>query len=224
MANEIEQVTDLTPAALATSKKVGDADTVLCRNRGRRPVEDTFDGTQYRIPPGLFKCRYDMAKHVQRRAIVPGTRNLQTGGYVSFIGILRSADEREIPVDPPEWCTPFTDHELRQMGERVEGIDRTTGVAVAPLTIGQAMAQTMRSTSPFGGRSGIDLSEQASEEAAARAEEVLAPVGRENLATTEALNEAAADGVAISDDTRARAQAAAADDDRSQQRSTGRRR
>jgi hypothetical protein len=192
---KVEEVLDLTPAALATSKKVSDEDTVLCINRGRRNVEETFDGRHYSIPPGKFKCRYDAAKHFQRRAIVPGTRNLAAGGYQSFIGIIRTADERQLPLDPPELTEPYTDEELRAFGEKVEAIDREASgaVDVERVPIGSAMARTLRSTSARGRAAGIDASQQATDEASANAEHVLDTP--EESATREAEAEAEADGV-----------------------------
>lgn len=96
---------------------------VLCINRGRTELRDTYDGVHVPIPPGYFETEYGAAKHFQRRLIVPGTRNLEVGGYQSWIGILGSADGR-VKADDAELCRPFTDEELTSFGEKVEAIDR----------------------------------------------------------------------------------------------------
>lgn len=91
---------------------------VLCINRGRRPLRETFDGRHYQIPAGpqTFFAPYGAAKHFQNRLIVPGTRVEGEGGYQSYIGILG--------IDAPEACEMFSAEEFAEQQARPEGLDR----------------------------------------------------------------------------------------------------
>lgn len=153
-------------------REPADNEKVLCVNRGRRPLVDTFDGRHVEMPAGHFYIEYAAAKHFQRRLIVPGSKNLTSGGYVSWIGICG--------VNPPELCEPFTDAELEKLQEKVEAVDRsqdhglgkdvkvvsTNGVRASSPMLG------MRS-GPGSGPVGIDASVQASPAAEAAAAAVL---------------------------------------------------
>lgn len=173
------------------NSKVLPSETVLCINRGRTTLTDTFDAVHLEIPPGLFHVRYDAAQHIQRRLIVPGTRNLEVGGYQSFIGILGSADGR-IKLDADEFCRPFTDEELRGFGERLEAVDRTAlsnpaDRAVVPISTAAARAASL--TQGVGGathRPQIDTGTQASDLAREAADHVFDPPETSDTAEAEA--------------------------------------
>lgn len=96
---------------------------VLCLNRGRRVLQVTYDGNHIQIPPGYFRTEYAAALHMAKHLIVPGTRNIEVGGHVSWIAVLGSDDGR-VAVDPVEWCQPFSDEDLATYGEAIEAIDR----------------------------------------------------------------------------------------------------
>src|SRR5687768_6306206 len=78
---------------------------VYCINRGRKVLKVTFNGEHLEIPPGKFRTEYGAAQHMQKHLIVPGTRNVEVGGYVSWIAILGNDDGR-VAVDPPETHEP----------------------------------------------------------------------------------------------------------------------
>lgn len=86
---------------------------VIVINRGRKPLEMTFDGNHIPIPVGYFETEYGAALHFKDRAVVPGTRNLEVGGFISWFSILGSSDGR-VAVDPPEQCVPLKDSALRR--------------------------------------------------------------------------------------------------------------
>lgn len=166
---------------------------VVCINRGRKPLNDMFDGVAVTIPPGVFVTEYGAAKHFQDRLIVPGTRNLDLGGFVSWIGIIGTEDRRQ-RVDPPEVCEPFTDEELQTFGEKVEGLDR--GALANPADRDVKVMKTSFASSmsrAHGLRPNVAADAQASEEAAERAAHVFdAP---DESATRQAEAEAASAGV-----------------------------
>ncbi len=162
---------------------------VLCLNRGRRPIEDTFDARHLEMPPGYFYIEYAAAKHFQERNIVPGTKSAVVGGaYVSWISICG--------VNPPEMCQPFTDEELAEFGEAVEAIDRRadygfgSGVKVVPTSRVRAASPMLGMQRGPGAGVGIDATQQATEDAAAAATAVLEPPAES--ATREDAAEAAA--------------------------------
>lgn len=96
---------------------------VLCCNRGRKPLQVTFDGNHLVLPVGYFITEYGAALHMQKALIVPGTRNLEVGGFVSWISILGKEDGT-YGVDPESTHEPFTDEELQAFGESIEGLAR----------------------------------------------------------------------------------------------------
>jgi len=180
---------------------------VICLNRGRRPLSETFDGNHVTLPAGgftedgsvrgYFRTEYGAAMHFQKRLIVPGTRTLDDGGFVSFIAILGSDDGRQ-RVDQPEHCQPFSDEDLQRFGEKVEGIDRSApGVDAAQdmrvISTGTARAAVRGQ----GLRPQIDVGAQATSAAAEAAQEVFAPPA-ESL-TREAEAEAAAERTVAAD-------------------------
>lgn len=89
---------------------------VLCINRGIRAIHDKWDGIDYIIPPGYFEVAYGAADHFRNRAVVPGSRNPETGKQESFIGL--------VGIDRPERCEPFTPEQCEAFGLRVEAIAR----------------------------------------------------------------------------------------------------
>lgn len=95
---------------------------VTCLNRGPKMLEDKHDGFDYQIPPhAVFEVSYAAALHLQKRLIVPGTKNPDATDtsmpqYVSWIGIYG--------IDPAGACEPFTDDELARFGEKTEGLNR----------------------------------------------------------------------------------------------------
>lgn len=103
---------------------------VLCVNRGREPLFDTFDSRHYRIEPGYFTIQLGAARHFKARAVVPGTRNPETrfeASFISIIGIAAPTPEGlkvVRPVDDPREWAPFTDEECREYGHAVEALDR----------------------------------------------------------------------------------------------------
>jgi hypothetical protein len=165
---------------------------VLCINRGQKPLTDQFDGNHITIPAGYFETEFGAALHFQRRLIVPGTRNLEVGGFVSWIGILGSVDGK-IKHDDEHNCEPFSDEELLAFGERIEAIDRGDDARVKVVRTSAARAGFIGG----GARKGVqvDASSQANEAAAEAAEHIFEP--SEESATREALAEAQADGVTI---------------------------
>jgi hypothetical protein len=111
------------------------ADTrVVVLFRGGPAIHDMYDSKDYTIPPrpadvslddwratihpaSHHTLTYEVAVHLQNRAIVPGTRDPHNfKKVVSQIGIPN--------VDRADRCTPFTDEELEKFGYR-EGIDRS---------------------------------------------------------------------------------------------------
>jgi hypothetical protein len=89
---------------------------VFVLNRGVDPVRDKFDGTDYVIPSGVNEMPYGAATHFRGRAVVPGSRNTETGKQESFLAILG--------VDRPEKCVPFSTEQCQAFGLRIEAIAR----------------------------------------------------------------------------------------------------
>jgi hypothetical protein len=188
------EAVDLTKPTLNAAAKIQPTDIVLVMNRGRKTLYDMFDAREVPMPAGLFKMEFDAALHFQRRLIVPGTRNVEANAFVSWLGILGTADGR-VSHDPPELCEPFSDEQLIAFGEKVEAIDRGAFSSPADRDVqlvrtGHAVAQTLRSGT---GQRGFDASGQATDEASARAEHILDPPTES--ATREAEAEAAVAGV-----------------------------
>lgn len=166
---------------------------VVCINRGRTVLHDMFDGNPVALQPGYFRTEYGAALHFQRRQIVKGTRNLELGGFVSWIGILGSDDGR-VKVDSVEHCEPFTDDELTRFGEKIEGIDRTSFADPADRDV--TVLRTSQARAAVGGqgsrlRPDIDARAQATEGARDAAGEVFAPPDASDTRDAEA--EAGAD-------------------------------
>lgn len=168
-----EPVVDLSAAvSKGPVREPANTDIVLCINRGNRVLQETFDGRHFEIPPGHFRIEYEAAKHAQRRQLVPGTKN-ESGGYVSFIGILGVNDDSA--------CQPFTQEELARFGEAVEAIDRgamSNPADRATKLVSTASARAASPTLGIGGRGGpgsrgIDTSAQANDTAADAAAHVL---------------------------------------------------
>lgn len=118
---------------VAASKKLGPESIVTIVFRGGPPIVDKFDGRDYVVPPlpagielwewrevmhepAQFQVEYQVAAHLQTRAVVPGSRNPHTGKTSSQLGILE--------VDRADRCEPFTREQLEQFG-LAEAIDRT---------------------------------------------------------------------------------------------------
>lgn len=170
------QVVDLVPED-AKANQLTDETIVTCLNRGRKPVTDMYDGRNYVVPAGFVRMPYGAAKHFQRRAIVPGTKNLEIGGFQSWIAIVN--------VDAPEMCEPFTDEQLTAFGEAVEAIDRSAMSDPADRDVTTVRTSTARASMPGQGLVGgatmgggprrpvLDAGAQASDAAKDAAEHVM---------------------------------------------------
>lgn len=114
-------VVDLTPET-QLSAELKPTSMVTCINRGPNEIRDMYDANPYVIPPyAKFRVEYQVAAHLQRRNIVPGTRNpdpndSSAAQYVPWIAI--------IGLDPEDTWVPFTVEELARFGESVEGLNR----------------------------------------------------------------------------------------------------
>lgn len=163
---------------------------VIVLNRGRKVMEMTFDGNHIPIPVGYFETEYGAALHFKERAVVPGTRNLEVGGFVSWFAIIGSSDGR-VAVDPPEMCQPFTDEELQAFGESIEAIDRKamSGPDRNVVRVGTQAARAMSRSQGAAMRVAIDTTGQVSDAAAEAAAHVFEPP-TEPLASREAEFEA----------------------------------
>lgn len=167
---------------------------VLCLNRGRRDLDSMFNGENKTIPAGLFVTEFREAQHFKDRLVVPGTRNLEVGGHVSWITILGSEDQRVL-VDPVEMHVPFTDEELQTFGEKIEAIDRSSviGAGRNVTTMRTQTARAMSRSNFQGMRPQVDAGDQVSDAASEAADHVFEPP-TEPLATRQAEHEAAAEG------------------------------
>mgnify|MGYP001581463998 FL=1 len=192
------EVEDLTIARL-NDASIEPTTPVICLNRGRKPIEMKFDGRDRILPVGYFVTEHGAARHFQERAVVPGTRNVEVGGHVSWFAILGTTDKR-IAVDPPEMCVPFTDEELSAFGESLEAIDRKamTGADrfVTPVRTQAARAMS-RSQGAGGMRPVLDARTQVSDAAAEASAHIFDPP-TEELATHVSEAEAAQEPVAVS--------------------------
>lgn len=90
---------------------------VVVINRSREKKAVKWDGQDHVFMPGANDVAYGIALHAQSKLVAPGSRNVETGAFESFLGIPN--------IDPPSMCEPFTDDELKKLGEKVEAIDRT---------------------------------------------------------------------------------------------------
>lgn len=107
---------------------------VLCVHRGREPIVDMFDSRVYTIAPGYFTAPYGAALHFKHRAVVPGSRNPETGFQASFIAVIGVAHNKPdgleivLQVDDPVQWDPFSDAECREYGHAIEALDRAAMV------------------------------------------------------------------------------------------------
>ena len=168
---------------------------VYCLNRGRKLLYVTFNGEHLEIPVGKFRTEYGAALHMQKHLIVPGTRNVEVGGFQSWIAILGSDDGR-LSVDPHETHVPFTDEELSAFGEPIEAIARDSHEQMSVVRVSTARAMS-RSQGVGGIRPVIDAGQQATPAAREAAEHVFEPpVERETqIAQNEAASERAPEAV-----------------------------
>lgn len=146
-------------------KEPAPEERVICINRGNKVLKETFNGEHSEIPPGYFEIEYQAALHFKRKLIVPGSKNIETGGWVSFIGILG--------VDPQTECEPFTEEECALFGERFEAIDRSQMLNARDRDVQVVRTNAAIASSPGYGQRGIDVNAQANDAAAAAAEGVL---------------------------------------------------
>lgn len=127
--DRVGDIQDLKPESSGEVKLTPET-KVLCINRGRDVVKDTFDSRHYTIEPGYFTCDYGAALHFKNRAVVPGSRNPETHFQASFIAVIGvvvpTADGFKVvlPVDHHEQWDPFTDDECREYGHAIEALDR----------------------------------------------------------------------------------------------------
>jgi hypothetical protein len=216
-------VADLVPED-AKANELNDQTIVTCLHRGRKPISDTFDGRHFTVPAGYVRMPYGQALHIQRRAIVPGTKNLEVGGFVSWLAI--------VGVDAPELCVPFTDEELVRFGEAVEAIDRSAMSDPADRDVTLMRTGAARAAMPGQGLVGgpsmsgprkpvIDGSVQATDAAREAAKHVMEPTGN---AAADATREALAEGWAPpSDDGRSESAPPPTSAELTNQRGRGRR-
>jgi hypothetical protein len=145
---------------------------VLCVHRGVEPLVDKYDGRDYEILPGFFEVAYGAALHFKARAVVPGSRNPETGKQESFIGI--------VGIDRPERCVPFTLEECERFNLIPEAIDRQSLSSRAAREAHLENVSAVLSRMPGAGITGhmrpqIDMSQQATPAAEAAAEQALTP-------------------------------------------------
>lgn len=175
----------------ASKSAIDPSEMVICINRGRRVLEDTFNAEHVKIHPGLFQTQYGAALHFQRRLIVPGTRSAEhKNTYTSFIGILGTADQR-IAVDTSDKCRPFTEAELHLMSEQVEAIDRGAISDPAGRSVTLISTSAARAASgSLGGQplsTGVDGSVQVSDLAREAATHALEPPTESETRNAEAM-------------------------------------
>lgn len=140
-------VMDLTPETKAGTELLPTT-LVTCINRGPKTIRDMFDAQVYEIPPyAQFRVMYEVAAHIQRRNIVPGTRNPDPTDstrpqFVPWIAI--------IGLDPEDTWQPFTDQELEAFGESLEGLDRS-GMTAGNRAVTVVSTDAMRRQIPGAG-------------------------------------------------------------------------
>lgn len=101
---------------VAAENKALNPDTpVVIINRGNTAVCDRYDGEPWEVPPGHWTVPYAVAKHLQNRAVVPGSRDPVSGRQSSFIGI--------VGLDSADRCRPFTPEQMKRFGLAVDAID-----------------------------------------------------------------------------------------------------
>ncbi len=109
---------NLVPESQESLKTLTPETPVICMNRSRRDLKDTFDSQHYRIPPGptKFWVPYGAALHFKARLIQPGTRR-GPSSYDSLIAILG--------IDDPEDCEMLDAAVEADVMSRPEGLDRS---------------------------------------------------------------------------------------------------
>lgn len=90
---------------------------VVIVHRGDQPLVVKWDARDHVIRPGYNEVEYQVALNAQAHLIVPGSRNVETGTFESYIGI--------VGIDPPEMCEPLSPVENAAAQAKVEAIDRT---------------------------------------------------------------------------------------------------
>lgn len=153
-------------------------------NRGREIVTEKWNGENYSFAPGRNHATYAVAAHAQNKAVVPGSRNVETGTYLSWLGIT--------DIDPPEACVPFTDEEIASFKGKPEAVERK-GTEVRLVGTAEARAKLPgqgagRLTQAGGGRSRRPVSD-GGQQASPQAEEaarlaMVPPVGGEAAAVS----------------------------------------
>ncbi len=98
----------------------------LIVHRGGPPIEDKFDGINYGpFGPGYYWLEHAAAKHLQARAVVPGTRIIdgRNAKQQSQIGIIETS--WGLAIDRPERCVPFMEAEIKHYWSQPDAYDRT---------------------------------------------------------------------------------------------------
>jgi hypothetical protein len=119
-----------------------EATLVRVIHRGGPPVHDLYDSVEYHVEPGEWRLPLGVARHLQARAVVPGSRNPWTGKQQSLLGIIDT--EWGQPIDPPARCEPFTAEEIARFGLAVEAIDRAVLLGEAAVVQPIAVADVRR--------------------------------------------------------------------------------
>lgn len=139
-AVDMAEVIDLTPETKAGTELQPET-LVTCINRGPKTLRDQYDAQVYEVPPyAKFRVQWQVAQHIQRRNIVPGTKNPDPTDstkpqHVSWISVLG--------LDPKETWQPFSPEELTAFGESSEGLDRS-GMTAGNRDITIVATDTMR--------------------------------------------------------------------------------
>jgi hypothetical protein len=172
----------------ASGRELNAQTEVIVINRGNRPLTVKFDGQDHVFQAGYNSVTFGIAKHAQEKLIVPGSKNIESGGFESFIGIPN--------VDPPSLCEPFTPDELQKFGEKVEAIDRTGREAEFVVTATQtARAKLPGQSAMRSRRPQADGAQQFSPQAAEAARLAMVPP-----AGGEAARISASGGAAVQDE------------------------
>jgi hypothetical protein len=118
---DLSQVITLLPAH-KQKQELSPETPVFCINRGPFELRDMHNADPYVVPPSaVFQVSYATAQHLQKRLIVPGTRNpnpydASVPQFVSWIGIRG--------VDPDDQCVPFDEDFLDRYAGKSEGLNR----------------------------------------------------------------------------------------------------
>lgn len=120
---------ELRPRVVAHEQELTHETIVVVVHRGGPTIKDLWDSQEWVIPPGVHKMPYGIARHFQKRAIVPGTRNPNPefgGKAISQLAV--------VGIDKEENCRPFTEEQLRQF-EFKEGLDRSLYASLAKRSV-----------------------------------------------------------------------------------------